>query len=233
MNRFALIGKNIAHSKSPEIYRRLISPSIQYDLLDYPSSSAIPKLNDLFRLYDGINITSPYKEHFLSQAKLSEKAQNIGAINCLKKSDDGFCGENTDYYAVVEGFNSLLKKYGKLKVSILGDGVMSRVAQLALKDSAQAATVYSRRLTENFSRINLEKDSSDISTRPLVINACSRDFVFEGNLSPNTVFWDFNYNFTPHSSSIPAKVHQYLDGYEMLERQAFYAVAFWSSRKLF
>lgn len=233
MNRFALIGKNIAHSKSPEIYRRLISPTIKYDLLDYPDNSSIPKLQDLFRLYDGINITSPYKEHFLSDVTLSEKAQSIGAINCLKKTDNAFYGENTDYYAVIEGLNTLFKKYGKMKVSILGDGVMSRVAQLALKDIGHTATVYSRRLTENFNQLNLDKDFSDISIRPLVINACSRDFVFEGNLSLNTVFWDFNYNFPPHSTLIPSKVHQYLDGYEMLERQAFYAVAFWSNRKFF
>lgn len=231
MNRFALVGKNIAHSKSPEIYRRLISPSIQYDLLDYSDKESIPALSDLFKNYDGINITSPYKEHFLSQIELTEKAGSIGAINCLKKMDGKFLGDNTDYYAVVDGLKSLFEKYGEMRVIILGDGVMSRVAQLALKDLNQTVEVYSRKLTDNFTQLNFGKNNSGISIKPLIINACSRDFVFTGNLPPESVFWDFNYNFTPHSSQIPAKVHQYLDGYEMLERQAFYAVAFWSNRK--
>ena len=231
MNKFALLGRNISHSKSPEIYRRLISPTIQYDLLDFGQASEIPEISALLKEYDGINITTPYKEHFLNHVQLSEKARAIGAINCLKKSNGHFYGENTDYFAVVDGLKSLQARYGQMEISILGDGVMSRVVQLALKDLNQTAKVYSRKLTENFSHLNLNNINLNISTTPLIINACSRDYVFSGELPRNSVFWDFNYSFPSHSSQLPSKIYEYLDGYEMLERQAFYAVAFWFNRK--
>ena len=40
--KLALLGKGISHSKSPEIYRRLISGSVQYDLLDVANEADIP-----------------------------------------------------------------------------------------------------------------------------------------------------------------------------------------------
>ena len=85
MNKFALVGRDIAHSKSPEMYRKLISPSVIYDLLDFQSSSEIPSAQALLNISDGINITSPYKKHFLGEIELTKTAAQIGAVNCLKK----------------------------------------------------------------------------------------------------------------------------------------------------
>ena len=67
MIKLALVGKDIQHSRSGEIYRRLLKTDIQYDLLDYENSALIPPAADLFKVYDGISITSPYKKHFLNQ----------------------------------------------------------------------------------------------------------------------------------------------------------------------
>lgn len=231
MNRFALLGKNIAHSKSPEIYRRLISPTIQYDLLDYQKVEDIPSLETLFRDYGGVNITSPYKEHFLKKVFLSEKASEVGAINCLKMVEGKFYGENTDYFAVLDGLNSLLENFEFSTIVILGDGVMSRVAKAALGELNRSAFQFSRKLTEGFNQLDLSQLSSEQNGRVLVINTCSRDFIFSGILPSDAIFWDFNYNFPSHMQQIPPKVHRYIDGYEMLERQAFYAVSFWSNRK--
>ncbi len=102
MNRFALIGKDISHSRSPEMYRKLISQDIMYDLLDYCNESEIPSAAKLLNQYDGINITSPYKKHFIAQVELSAIAKEIGAINCLKMREGRLFGENTDYFSVFE-----------------------------------------------------------------------------------------------------------------------------------
>jgi len=67
MNKFALVGKDISHSRSPEMYRKLISSDVKYDLLDYQSDLDIPTAVELLSKYDGINITSPYKKNFLNQ----------------------------------------------------------------------------------------------------------------------------------------------------------------------
>lgn len=230
MNKLALIGKNIQHSKSPEIYRKIISPHIIYDLLDYETELKLPTAIELLRIYDGINITSPYKEHFLNQVELSSNAKKLGAINCLKKIGNKIIGENTDYLAILDILREFQHKHGKLKVVILGDGVMSKVTISALSFLGYDFEVLSRKKTKNFDQLDLEIYFSNQNNQPLVINTCSRDYIFSGKIDERAIFWDFNYDFSPHTSSLSAIVKQYLDGYSMLFKQAEYALAFWSSK---
>lgn len=229
MNKLALIGKDISHSRSPEMYRKLISPSIDYTLLDYKSPDEIPSAKTLLSIYDGINITSPYKKHFLSEVKLTSTAQEIGAINCLKKNGDEIVGENTDYLAIVDILQRFKKDYGELDVVILGDGVMSIVVQVALQKLNIQYEIFSRKITQHFDQLNLSNHIKKSSVQPLIINACARDFIFHGKLPINAIFWDFNYNFEQQKKIVSPLVAVYIDGLEMLERQAFYAVAFWSN----
>lgn len=229
MNKFALVGKNISHSRSPEMYRKLISPDVEYDLLDYQSELEIPTAAELLSKYDGINITSPYKKHFLNQVELTPIAKEIGAINCLKNKDGKLFGENTDYLAIVDILKDMQDKHGEIEVIILGDGVMANVAKTALIHLNLKFKVLSRKQTEDFNQLNLIKHFQVTTARPVVINTCAREFIFNGTIPDTALFWDFNYNFDQHSASIPGKVYKYVDGLEMLERQAFYAVAFWST----
>lgn len=222
MHRYALIGKNISHSQSPQIYRKLINDQINYDLLDYPSASDIPSAQELFKIYDGINITSPYKKHFLNQVELSEQARIIGAINCMKKSDGKIFAENTDFPAVVEILKRFFEKE-KYEVVLLGDGAMAKLTSLALEVLKKEFKQYSRKTVENFENLNLLDHD-----RQLIINACSRDYVFEGKVTSNSIFWDYNYSNHKQETALKGKVQQYIDGLELLHLQAHYAVAFWS-----
>lgn len=227
MNKLALVGKNISHSRSPEMYKKLISPTVNYSLLDYSTPEEIPSAKELLGKYDGINITSPYKKYFLDQIKLTKNASEVGAVNCLKKQNDVIVGENTDYSAIVYILQNLQKVHGELEVAILGDGVMSFVAQVALKNLNIKYKIFSRKLTNNFDQLNLEAHFLDNPTKPLIINACARDYLFRGKLPIRGMFWDFNYNFKQQEDLIGPCVELYMDGLEMLERQAFYAVVFW------
>jgi shikimate dehydrogenase len=227
MNRYALVGKNISHSRSPEIYYSAFKEKIGYDLLDYHRPEEIPKAVDLFEIYSGINITSPYKKHFLKEVVLTKNAQTLGSINCLKKEDDKIIGENTDFLAIVDILNDLFLKYPALEIVILGDGVMSEVVQAALLKLTKTFVVLSRKnknLFEHSSLITLFKNHST----PLIINTCARQFVFRGDLPPDSIFWDFNYDFLQHSDFLTQKNHRYLDGLDLLLRQASYAQLFWS-----
>ncbi len=229
MNKYALIGKDISHSRSPEMYRKLISKDVHYDLLDFKNPDEIPSAQKIFETYSGINITSPYKKHFLNQIELTENAKELGAVNCVKKENDKIIGENTDYLAIKDILKELKLTHQTLEVVILGDGVMSNVAQLALKKLNIGFKVLSRKLTKDFNQLNLNNYFSLENARPMIINTCAREYVFSGSLPKNSIFWDFNYNFPQHSQGIFHQVEFYLDGLDMLERQAFYAVAFWSN----
>jgi shikimate dehydrogenase len=230
MRKLALLGKNIQHSKSPEIYKDLISPAIQYDLLDYKNVRDIPTAKELMDLYEGINITSPYKKVFLNDVILNPSAKNTGAINCLRKIGDKIFAENTDYKAIVDILNSFKETEGELVVAILGDGVMSEVTQVALTQLSIPWEVFSRKKTSDFTQLNLEEIYKKKEPTLLTINTCAREFVFKGELPRESIFWDYNYSFVAHSSTIPSKVRQYHDGLSLLFKQAEYTVAFWSGK---
>lgn len=231
MIKLALIGKNIQHSKSPEIYRKLLGGSVHYDLLDYENPSLIPTALELLQIYDGVSITSPYKKHFLDQVILTNQARELGAINCLRKDSQGLSGENTDFIAIMEILGRLVKRYQNLNAVILGDGVMSKIVSRALEKNKIEYKVFSRKITDDLDQLNIAQVLSEQFqniAQGIVINTCSRNFIFKGELKKETLFWDFNYNFNPHMQSIPSKSKSYFDGMEMLELQALHALAFWS-----
>jgi shikimate dehydrogenase len=232
MYKLALVGKNIQHSRSPEVYKKLLGESLEYHLLDYQSANEIPAALELFKSYDGISITSPYKQHFVGEVKLSAVAEKLGAINCLVKRADGIWGENTDYLAIHDILRRTKDQFKNLTVIILGSGVMSRVTELALQELHISYAIYSRKNNQQFDRINLaecfNKEFPAPST-PVIINACAREFVFTGTCPENALFWDYNYNFLPHTETIPKLVATYMDGFEMLNLQARFALAYWSA----
>jgi shikimate dehydrogenase len=231
MRKLALLGKNIQHSKSPEIYKKLISEDFQYDLLDYNNEKDVPSVKELLNLYEGINITSPYKRLFLNDVLLNPSAKDTGAINCLRKVGDIVIAENTDYKAIVDILSSFKRDNKDLVVAILGDGVMSQVTQVALTRLSIPWEIFSRKKTATFTQLNLEEIYKDKKQNLLTINTCTREFVFTGKLPKESIFWDYNYSFDAHSTTIPSKVRQCHDGLSMLIKQAEYAVAFWSGKK--
>ena len=104
----------------------------------------------------------------------------MGAINCLKKGKDKIWGENTDYLAIFDILKDLQIKYGQLEVVILGDGVMSVIAQQALKNLQLPFHLLSRKLTKDFNQLNLNDYFNEKNARPLVvIPALENSFLME------------------------------------------------------
>lgn len=232
MIKLALVGKNIKHSMSPELYRRLLNGNVQYDLLDYKDASEIPTAASLLKKYKGISITSPYKKHFLNEVTLSNDVSSLGAINCIGLKDDVLIGENTDYQAIFKIVSNWIEKYKLLSIIILGDGVMSNITKLVLDNfSAVKYISCSRKTTESFTRLNTPQlflDATLTTGQRIIINTCSREYEFKGVVDKDTIFWDFNYCFSPHLQYFANSTEQYVDGLSMLELQARYALSFWS-----
>ncbi len=231
MIRLALIGKSIQHSKSPEIYKRLFKTEVEYELLDYNQESLIPTAKELSLRFRGINITSPYKKYFINQVKLTPNAELVGAINCLSFKNNLIVGENTDFLAIIEILKKKIKNYGKLSVLVLGDGVMAQLTLIALKTLKVEFRQISRKTSDNFDQINLDEAFENLFNnlnQKLVINTCSRDFIFKGIIDNKTCFWDYNYDFAPHQNYLGNLCLNFEDGLELLELQAHFAIAFWS-----
>jgi shikimate dehydrogenase len=222
--RLALIGKNISHTRSPEIYSRLLGDQLlSFDLLDYEDTSCLPLAAELFLGLDGVSITSPYKQHFMAQVSLVNCPDGIQGVNCLRLLNKKIEATNTDYLGIKELLLEIYLKNPTYSVVILGSGVMAQITELILGEFKIPYTHYSRKNNNNFYQLSFNNS--------LVINTCSRDYVFKGEIGNNVTFWDYNYNFLPHQNTLPLLCENYIDGFSLLEIQAKYALAFWNNAK--
>jgi shikimate 5-dehydrogenase len=96
---------------------------------------------------------------------------------------------------------------------------MSNVVQKILQKMNLNYKLYSRKLIPNFSDLNL----STYKSQAVLINCCTRDFVFKGNIPDNISIFDLNYGETPFISYCLKNNLELLDGRELFELQAFYA----------
>ncbi len=152
--KFGLIGKSLSHSFSKDYILKNYSqkiPNLQYELIEIPTESKLEQFinsNDLA----GFNVTIPYKEKiipFLSQ--LTEEAKQAGAVNCVKRTRNGWLGHNTD----IEGFLKSIKPYFNShwkKALILGDGGAAKAVLFGLKKIGISAAIVTRK--NNFSYHN-------------------------------------------------------------------------------
>lgn len=226
--KLALIGRSVNHSMSPKLYAEMLGPSLEsYDLLDISNEQDLPELADLTQKYDGINITSPYKSSYASQIVWERpELKSLGGVNTLTLGQKEVVGTNTDFYAVQIILQRYLNQFADLSLLILGSGVMARLTQLVAHELGIKFKVYSRGQKDDMSCLDLQKDFRS-HQQVVVVNACSRQFIFQGSLHPEFIFWDFNYNFIPHQNTLPSQVKTYVDGQEMLRIQASEAIKFW------
>lgn len=226
--RLGLLGYPVQHSRSPELYRRFLGNELtSYELFSCEKKADIPSLETFRNSLDGLNITSPYKEHFVGQIEIpSTLVRSLGAVNTLAFVGEKTFGTNTDLVAIVEILKNYKHDYESIKIILLGDGVMARVTRLVADDLGIPVLQFSRKLTKDFPGIDLRAyHQHDVQN--IIINSCSREFVFNGQVSGEEIFWDYNYAFAPHENSLPGMIKLYQDGQEMLERQAKAAITFW------
>lgn len=222
--KFALIGKNIAHSQSKNNYQALLGQPIHYDLLDIQSESSLPKISELKEIYWGINITSPYKKSYMDQVELTDSAKKVQAINCLFFKNNQAIATNTDYLAIKDFFQ-LEHRDKKFSCIILGSGVMANCTKIVLGELGISSRDYARKTHGDITKLDLS--GIVCSEQLLVINTCSREYIFNGKLPSGAWFWDFNYNIRQQRDFFQNTPVKYLDGLDLLKTQAIYALKFW------
>lgn len=232
MINLGLLGRNISHSRSKEMYQKILNQEISYFLLDFQSEENIPSLDEIFNQYkiSGLSITYPYKKHFLNSVEVSEEVKFLNAINCIKREGEKYYATNTDYFAANKILGDLIRNNKFLKIIVLGDGNMALITKNVLDQIDQDYIQISRRTHGDLSDINLESIQGPNS---LVINCCSREMNFNGKLHAQSMFYDFNYN-TNYAKNLTEKnpLVNFVDGADLLLLQARYALDFWSIHKI-
>ncbi len=143
MKHFALIGFPLGHSLSAAYFAEKFSAEgIDADYTPLPIESAEEVLPHCEHLA-GFNVTIPHKQTIMPLlAAISEEAQEIGAVNCVKVTPEGLIGYNTDVVGIRKSLEGVTLEGAKALV--LGTGGASKAVQYVLRTGGAEVAVVSR-----------------------------------------------------------------------------------------
>lgn len=252
METFAVFGNPIQHSKSPQIHK-LFAQQLHidhpYGRVLAPVDAFLESLESFFGAGGkGANVTMPFKEEAFSRADtLTERAALAGAVNTLKRLEDGsLLGDNTDGIGLLSDLERLcLVKPGD-RILLLGAGGAARGVLLPLLSLDCAVTITNRTFSRAHELATLfthmgsvqavEQQKLQGHEFDLIINATSSGIdgdvplIPSSLLSQNVSCYDMFYQkgMTPFLNWCTQHgVQHYSDGLGMLVGQAAHAFFLW------
>lgn len=173
MEKYAVIGNPIEHSKSPEIhtaFARQTDQSIEYTRLLAPKDGFAMALAEFVAAGGrGLSVTMPFKQRAFEQVGVkSERAILAGAVNTIKIEPDGqTCGDNTDGVGLITDITRNLNwAICDRRVLILGAGGAVRGLLQPLLNELPVELVIANRTVER--AIELAEKYADLGN----IKAC-------------------------------------------------------------
>ncbi len=237
--RFGLIGKNIAYSRSPELFEKFfkeLNVNAQYEIFDIPDHTYIKRILELPGLH-GVNVTIPYKEAVSAYLdEISPEAKQIGAVNTVKVKDGKKYGYNTDVFGFEKSLLENLKPF-HTKALILGNGATAKTVRYVLgKLNMDALTVSRNKTTGTITYDEVTPEVLKeylliVNTTPLGnLNYPGQkpDLAYKA-LTPEHLLFDLNYNppLTPFLQAGLKAGADIKNGWSMLELQARKALEIW------
>ena len=140
MKHFALIGYPLGHSLSAKYFTEKFSAEgIEADYTPLPIESVeevLPHCEDL----SGFNVTIPHKQAIMPLlAAISEEAQEIGAVNCVKVTPDGLEGFNTDVIGIRKSLEGVMLEGAKALIEwMTGDEASALIAKYGEEEYGSA-----------------------------------------------------------------------------------------------
>jgi shikimate dehydrogenase len=255
VDRYAVFGNPIGHSKSPFIHAQFataLGEQLQYDAILAP----LDGFADSWQRFvagggKGGNVTVPFKEQAYQLAeRLTDRAKQAGAVNTLYIDSAGkLCGDNTDGIGLVADLKRLGVNLVGINVLLLGAGGASRGAIGPLLAAGVKQLVLANRTVSKAQAIAINFDQrveacgyADIPglDYQLVINATSaglngeRPDINVRHLRYCQLAYDMLYGAKPTPFLQWAKVAgvlQQADGLGMLVAQAAEAFYIWRGKR--
>lgn len=256
VDKYAVIGHPIAHSKSPMIHQafaKQTDETISYEAILAPLDGFEAKVRDLIALgYKGANVTVPFKFEAFNLAIPSPRAMDAGAVNTLTFSGEGIQGDNTDGAGLVRDIqqNLGIAIAGK-RVLLLGAGGAAEGVLHPLLEQAPSSLVIANRTLDKAQKM-VKKilsvtsehraflltanafDQLENAQFDIVINATSTGLTDTVLPIPSSIFaknclaYDMMYGReTPFIKQARAASAQVADGLGMLVEQAAEAFYIW------
>ena len=255
MDRYAVFGNPIAHSKSPFIHQHFAKQT--HEPLSYEAILApVAGFADSWWAFvqaggKGANVTVPFKEQAFALAEvLSDRAKQAGAVNTLYIDNHGkLVGDNTDGIGLVQDLTRLGVALSDINILLIGAGGASRGVVGPLLDAGVANIVIANRteqkavaLASHFSAKVKGVALNNVPQLPyqLIINATSsaltgeRPALAEQHLAHCKFAYDMMYGAVPTAflqwcaaNGVAARA----DGIGMLVAQAAAAFTIWRGKQ--
>ncbi len=257
MDRYAVMGNPIAHSKSPRIHRLFAEQTGQaltYERILVPEdgfAAAVAEFEAAGGL--GLNVTVPFKGDAWALAdSLSDRAERARAVNTLIISEAGLYGDNTDGIGLVR---DLKDNHGVsldgARLLLLGAGGAARGVLPSLLAENPARVCIANRTGEKASTLAADFadlgetvgggfDTLDDARFDVVVNATAAGLSGEIPPLPETLLaagaacYDMVYADEPTAFVRWAREHgagQALDGLGMLVEQAAESFFLWRGQR--
>ncbi|WP_374482087.1 shikimate dehydrogenase [Zoogloea sp.] len=173
MDRYAVIGNPIAHSKSPRIHTLFAAQTgqaLSYEALLAPLDAFVATI-EAFRAAGGrgLNVTVPFKlEAFDFADRHTPRALAAGAVNTLAFGPDGVLGDNTDGAGILRDITTNLgcPVEGR-RVLLLGAGGAARGTILPVLDAKPASLTIANRTAYKAAQL-----ADEFATGPLHPQGC-------------------------------------------------------------
>ncbi len=168
VNRYAVIGNPIEHSKSPFIHHAFAAQTgirLEYGRVLAPTDGFDATLNSMRQAgYKGANVTVPFKlEAFALANQLTERAQDAGAVNTLTFRNDEIVGDNTDGAGLVRDIihNLRVDIQGKRVLLIGAGGAAEGVLHPILAQQPHLLIITNRNLDKALSMVKKVEAQGD------------------------------------------------------------------------
>ena len=249
IDKYAVIGNPIAHSKSPLIhaaFAKQTNQNISYEAILAPLDGFEATVRRLIDDgYKGANATVPFKfEAFELCDELTERAKAAGAVNTLSFDAGKITGDNTDGTGLINDIQGNLERgLQGARVLLIGAGGAAQGVLLPLLNVKPTSIVIANRsldkaqnMATKFMHKALSASSLDALSAPfdVVINATSTGLSDSALPLPNIVFspnclaYDMMYGReTPFMKQAKQAGATVADGLGMLVEQAAEAFYIW------
>ena len=240
--QFGLIGQNIEYSFSRKFFSEKFSSDNKYSNYDYTNYDieSIHDLNNVFNSKNlcGLNVTIPYKEKIISFLdKISDEAEQIGAVNTICFENGSKVGYNTDIFGFTESLK--MNKIDNIDSAlILGTGGAAKTIIYFCNKNNIPFNVVSRQ-ESNLNLSYKELNENIFKKRVLIVNCTPLGTYPDINKCPKlpyelinkeNILFDLVYNpsetlFIKKGKEIGCKT---LNGYQMLRLQAEMSWKIWA-----
>lgn len=174
-----LIGNPVEHTMSPVIHNQLADmtgTNLVYVPFRVPEGHLEEAVRGAFGLnLLGLNVTVPYKSDVIAfLQELDPLAEQIGAVNTLVRTENGYKGYNTDMPGLFRAMCADCVALKGEKVLILGAGGVARAVAMLLAQKGAEQVILLNRTVERAGKIAEEVNA--IAGRELVSVLALKDY---------------------------------------------------------